>query len=88
LLVTVNAPTSSAVTRRQLGWQPTGPGLVADLEAGHYFRTTGRHRRDGDRPRSPSGVDGGDGGSCRRRRGPQSALSLKTVADWYRDGAL
>jgi len=25
-------PASSAITRKKLGWQPTGPGLIADLE--------------------------------------------------------
>jgi nucleoside-diphosphate-sugar epimerase len=33
----VDSPASSALTREQLGWAPTGPGLIADLEAGHYF---------------------------------------------------
>lgn len=28
---------SSALTQEWLGWKPTGPGLVADLELGHYF---------------------------------------------------
>jgi nucleoside-diphosphate-sugar epimerase len=29
---------SSALTRERLGWQPTNPGLIDDLEQGHYFR--------------------------------------------------
>lgn len=29
-------PASSALTRKRLGWQPTGPGLIADLEQMHY----------------------------------------------------
>ncbi|MGH3297087.1 MAG: SDR family oxidoreductase [Trebonia sp.] len=30
-------PASSALTRRRLGWAPTRPGLLADLDEGHYF---------------------------------------------------
>ncbi|WP_042395273.1 SDR family oxidoreductase [Streptacidiphilus carbonis] len=30
-------PTSSARTRELLGWAPTHPGLIADIDAGHYF---------------------------------------------------
>jgi nucleoside-diphosphate-sugar epimerase len=30
--------TSSALTQKWLGWQPTEPGLLADLEQGHYFK--------------------------------------------------
>jgi nucleoside-diphosphate-sugar epimerase len=30
-------PSSSTLTRRWLGWQPTRPGLIADLDEGHYF---------------------------------------------------
>jgi nucleoside-diphosphate-sugar epimerase len=33
-----DAPASSAVTQQLLGWKPTHPGLIADLDAGHYFR--------------------------------------------------
>lgn len=29
-------PASSAVTRRLVGWEPTGPTLLEDLEAGYY----------------------------------------------------
>jgi len=30
-------PASSALTRQRPGWTPTEPGLIADLNAGHYF---------------------------------------------------
>jgi len=30
---------SSAQTRKELGWNPTGPGLIADLENMRYFET-------------------------------------------------
>jgi nucleoside-diphosphate-sugar epimerase len=30
-------PASSALTQQRLGWQPTGPGLIADLNAMRYF---------------------------------------------------
>ena len=32
-------PVSSALTRALLGWQPTHPGLVEDLDKGHYFHS-------------------------------------------------
>ena len=28
----LDMPASSALTRQRLGWHPTGPGLIADLE--------------------------------------------------------
>ena len=31
-------PASSAQTRKHLGWNPTGPGLIADLENMQYFQ--------------------------------------------------
>jgi nucleoside-diphosphate-sugar epimerase len=34
----IDAPASSVLTRERLGWTPVQPGLVADLEQGHYFR--------------------------------------------------
>jgi nucleoside-diphosphate-sugar epimerase len=34
----IDSPVSSALTRELLGWQPTHPGLLADLDQGHYFR--------------------------------------------------
>jgi hypothetical protein len=33
-----DVPASSALTRELLGWQPTQPGLLDDLDEGHYFR--------------------------------------------------
>jgi nucleoside-diphosphate-sugar epimerase len=38
-LVGIDNPTSSALTQARLNWQPTGPGLIADLMEGHYFQT-------------------------------------------------
>jgi nucleoside-diphosphate-sugar epimerase len=32
MFVSYDMPASSAQTRRRLGWRPTGPGLIADLE--------------------------------------------------------
>jgi nucleoside-diphosphate-sugar epimerase len=34
-----DSPASNTLTRELLGWQPTGPGLIDDLEQGHYFDT-------------------------------------------------
>jgi len=34
----VDCPASSAFTRELLGWEPAGPGLIEDLDLGHYFR--------------------------------------------------
>ncbi len=33
----VDSPASSTLTRELLGWQPTQPGLIDDLDKGHYF---------------------------------------------------
>ncbi len=33
----MNLAASSALTRERLGWQPTRPGLLADLEGANYF---------------------------------------------------
>ena len=34
---TADNPTSSDITLTRLGWRPEHPGLIADLDAGHYF---------------------------------------------------
>ncbi len=36
-LVGLDNPVSSEITRRLLDWQPGHPGLIADLDEGHYF---------------------------------------------------
>jgi nucleoside-diphosphate-sugar epimerase len=33
----MDGPASSAATQQRLGWRPVQPGLIADLNAGHYF---------------------------------------------------
>ena len=33
----IDAPASSALTQERLGWRPVRPGLIEDLEQGHYF---------------------------------------------------
>jgi nucleoside-diphosphate-sugar epimerase len=34
----LDSPATSAKTRELLGWEPTHPGLIADLEADYYYR--------------------------------------------------
>ncbi|MFI5897488.1 SDR family oxidoreductase [Actinoplanes sp. NPDC051513] len=36
-IVTQSYPASNLITRRTLGWEPTQPSLLADLDNGHYF---------------------------------------------------
>jgi nucleoside-diphosphate-sugar epimerase len=33
----IDVPASSAITQQRLNWTSTHPGLIEDLEAGHYF---------------------------------------------------
>jgi hypothetical protein len=35
----IDMPASSAQTQERLGWHPTGPGLIADLEQMRYFES-------------------------------------------------
>jgi nucleoside-diphosphate-sugar epimerase len=35
--VGLDNPTSSELTRELLGWEPTQPGLIEDIDLGHYF---------------------------------------------------
>jgi len=37
--ITMDITMPNAETRQLLGWQPVHPGLIADLEQGHYFAT-------------------------------------------------
>jgi nucleoside-diphosphate-sugar epimerase len=38
MFFSLDVPASSAITRELLGWQATRPGLLDDLDEGHYFR--------------------------------------------------
>lgn len=42
-----DSPASSALTRELVRWQPTHPGLLADLDQGHYFHKGSRGRVSG-----------------------------------------
>ena len=37
-LLSTDMPASSTITQELLGWKPTHPGLIEDIEQGHYFR--------------------------------------------------
>jgi hypothetical protein len=37
MFIGMDAPTSSAHTRAMLGWEPVGPGLIADIDHPAYF---------------------------------------------------
>jgi nucleoside-diphosphate-sugar epimerase len=37
MLIQLDNPTSSARTQQIMGWKPEHPGLIADLDEGHYF---------------------------------------------------
>jgi nucleoside-diphosphate-sugar epimerase len=41
----VDCPASNDLTRQMLGWEPTHPGLIEDLEEGHYSARNGRGGR-------------------------------------------
>lgn len=34
----LDTPASSALTGELVGWKPTHPGLIQDLDEGHYFQ--------------------------------------------------
>ena len=38
--VALDSPATAAITRDLLGWQPTGPSLLEDLDQYHYYRQT------------------------------------------------
>ena len=37
LFASIDGPSSSVLTQKQFGWHPAHPGLIADLDEGHYF---------------------------------------------------
>ncbi len=41
-VLAIDSPASSTLTRELLGWHPTHPGLIDDLDMGHYFHPSAR----------------------------------------------
>jgi len=37
--VALDSPVTATITRKLLGWEPTGPSLLEDLEQDHYYRS-------------------------------------------------
>ena len=37
MILAIDQPASAALTRELLGWRPVQPGLIEDLDKGHYF---------------------------------------------------
>ena len=37
--VALDSPVTATITRELLGWEPTGPSLLEDLEQDHYYRS-------------------------------------------------
>ena len=60
-IVTKSYPASNLVTRRTLGWEPDQPGLLADLDNGHYFPAVTSAAHD-DVATLEKFVRGGEGG--------------------------
>jgi len=40
-LVALDSPATAVITRELLGWEPTGPSLLEDLDQEHYYRPVG-----------------------------------------------
>ena len=43
-LLALDSPASNAFTREITGWAPSGPGLIEDLDKGHYFAPGARSK--------------------------------------------
>jgi nucleoside-diphosphate-sugar epimerase len=77
----LDSPASSALTREQLGWQPTHPGLIDDLDEGHYFKQTRRAAaRSGQDRRVARRTDPGGSGSPTTPTSPIQRSRARTGA--------
>jgi len=56
LFAGLDSPASAAITRQLLGWEPTGPSLLEDLEQDHYYRPDGEVRFPNPDPGSDHGA--------------------------------
>ncbi|HEY4899098.1 MAG TPA: 3-beta hydroxysteroid dehydrogenase, partial [Candidatus Nanopelagicaceae bacterium] len=39
MFIVMDAPTSSDITQKLLNWKIEGPGLIEDIDSGHYFKS-------------------------------------------------
>ena len=65
-----DVPASSARTRERFGWRPAEPGLIADLDQGHYFTVRDDRARYAGMATPPFGMAGSGSGADRGRRTP------------------
>jgi hypothetical protein len=81
-VLSTDMPASSAITQELLGWKPTHPGLIEDIEQGPLLHLTSPGRQARQRAAVPGGVDLREGPGANWPMGCNARL----VRDIYRVG--